>query len=74
MPTISLPDGSTRQYDDAVTPAQVASDIGPGLSKAAMAAVVNGNEWDLSRPINDDSKLSLITAKNTRCCTGTGSS
>ena len=65
MPTISLPDGSTRQYDDAVTPAQVASDIGPGLSKAAMAAVVNGTEWDLSRPINDDSKLSLITAKNT---------
>jgi threonyl-tRNA synthetase len=65
MPTISLPDGSTRQYDDAVTPAQVASDIGPGLSKAAMAAVVNGTEWDLSRLINDDSKLSLITAKNT---------
>ena len=65
MPTISLPDGSTRQYDDAVTPAQVASDIGPGLSKAAMAAVVNGTEWDLSRPITDDSKLSLITAKNT---------
>ena len=64
MPTISLPDGSTRQYDDAVTPAQVASDIGPGLSKAAMAAVVNGIEWDLSRPIKDDSKLSLITAKN----------
>ena len=64
MPTISLPDGSTRQYDDAVTPAQVASDIGPGLSKAAMAAVVNGTEWDLSRPINEDSKLSLITAKN----------
>ncbi|MGB1546611.1 MAG: threonine--tRNA ligase, partial [Candidatus Puniceispirillaceae bacterium] len=48
-----------------MTPAQVASDIGPGLSKAAMAAVVNGAEWDLSRPINDDSKLSLITAKNT---------
>ena len=65
MPTISLPDGSTRQYDDAVTPAQVASDIGPGLSKAAMAALVNGTEWDLSRPINDDSQLSLITAKNT---------
>ena len=65
MPTISLPDGSKRQYDDAVTPAQVASDIGPGLSKAAMAAVVNGTEWDLSRLINDDSKLSLITAKNT---------
>ena len=56
MPIISLPDGSTRQYDETVTPAQVASDIGPSLSKAAMAAVVNGTEWDLNRPINDDSK------------------
>ena len=65
MPTISLPDGSTRQYDDAVTPAQVASDIGPGLSKAAMAAVVNGVDWDLNRPVYDDSELSLVTAKNT---------
>ena len=65
MPIISLPDGSTRQYDNAVTPAQVASDIGPGLLKAAMAAIVNGTEWDLSRPIDDDSELSLITAKNT---------
>lgn len=65
MPTISLPDGSKRQYNDAVTPAQIASDIGPGLSKAAMAAIVNGTDWDLSRPINDDSELSLITAKNT---------
>ena len=65
MPTISLPDGSTRQYDVAVTPAQIANDIGPGLAKAAMAAVVNGVEWDLSRPINKDSELSLVTAKDT---------
>ena len=65
MPTISLPDGSIRQYEDAVTPAQIASDIGPGLAKAAMAAIVNGAEWDLSRPIVVDSELSLITAKNT---------
>ena len=65
MPTISLPDGSKRQYDEAVTPAQIASDIGPGLAKAAMAAVVNGTDWDLNRPIDNDSELSLITAKNT---------
>ena len=65
MPIISLPDGTTLRYEEAVTPAQVASDIGPGLFKAAMAAVVNGVDWDLSRPINDDSELSLITAKNT---------
>ena len=65
MPTISLPDGSERQYDAAVTPAQIASDIGPGLAKAAMAAVVNGADWDLTRPIEDDSAVELITAKNT---------
>ena len=47
MPIIQLPDGSTKQYDAAVTPAIVASDIGPGLAKAAMAARVDGRDWDL---------------------------
>ena len=65
MPTISLPDGSERQYDAAVTPAQIASDIGPGLAKAAMAAVVDGADWDLTRAIEEDSTVELITAKNT---------
>ena len=65
MPTISLPDGSERQYDAAVTPAQIASDIGPGLAKAAMVAVVNGADWDLTRAIEEDSAVQLITAKNT---------
>ena len=65
MPTISLPDGSERQYDSAVTPAQIASDIGPGLAKAAMAAVVDGADWDLTRAIEEDSTVELITAKNT---------
>ena len=65
MPTISLPDGSERQYDAAVTPAQIASDIGPGLAKAAMAAVVDGAGWDLTRAIEEDSTVELITAKNT---------
>ena len=65
MPTISLPDGSQRQYDMAVTPGQIAGDIGPGLAKAAMAAVVNGVDWDLTRPIDTDSDIQIITAKNT---------
>ena len=65
MPTISLPDGSQRQYDMAVTPGQIAGDIGPGLAKAAMAAVVNGADWDLTRPIDTDSDIQIITAKNT---------
>ena len=65
MPNITLPDGSQRNYDGPVTPATVAADIGPGLAKAALLAVVDGAEWDLSRPIDGDATLSLITAKDT---------
>ena len=64
MPVISLPDGSTRSYDNAVTPATIAADIGPGLAKAALAAVVNGAEWDLSRAIDKDAELQLITSRD----------
>ena len=64
MPTVTLPDGSTRSYDAPVTPAAVAADIGPGLAKAAMLAVVDGVEWDLTREIGSDSSLALITAKD----------
>ena len=64
MPNITLPDGSQRRYDVAVTPATVAADIGPGLAKAALLAVVDGAEWDLTRPIEDDAHLSLVTAKD----------
>ena len=64
MPNITLPDGSQRNYDGLVTPAMVAADIGPGLAKAALLAIVDGAEWDLSRPIDDDARLSLITAKD----------
>ena len=65
MPNITLPDGSQRNYDGPVTPATVAADIGPGLAKAALLAVVDGAEWDLSRPIDGDASLSLITDKDT---------
>ncbi len=64
MPDITLPDGSKRSYDGPVTPATIASDIGPGLAKAALLAVVDGVKWDLTRPIKADATLSLITAKD----------
>ncbi|MEC7650183.1 MAG: threonine--tRNA ligase [Pseudomonadota bacterium] len=64
MPTVTLPDGSTRSYDAPVTPAAVAADIGPGLAKAAMLAVVDGVEWDLTREIDSDASLALVTAKD----------
>ena len=61
MPNITLPDGSTRSYDLPVTPCDVAADIGPGLAKAALLGIVDGGEWDLSRPIEADASLALIT-------------
>ena len=64
MPVISLPDGSTRAYDAPVSPFEIASDIGPGLAKAALMAEVDGTGWDLTRPIETDAELRLITAKD----------
>ena len=64
MPNISLPDGSVRSFDAPVTPADVAMDIGPGLAKAALLAVVDGEEWDLTRPVDTYVKMALITAKD----------
>ncbi|MDC0444674.1 threonine--tRNA ligase [Alphaproteobacteria bacterium] len=64
MPNITLPDGSQRSYDQPVTPATIAADIGPGLAKAALLAVVDDAEWDLTRPIENDAQLSLVTAKD----------
>ena len=64
MPNITLPDGSVRSYDGPVTGATIASDIGPGLAKAALIAVVDGDEWDLLRPIETDAAVALVTAKD----------
>ena len=54
MPVITLPDGSEKTYSDAVTIDQVVSEIGPGLHKASLAAVVNDRLVDLSRQIDVD--------------------
>ena len=64
MPIVTLPDGSTRSYDSPVSPATIAADIGPGLAKAAMLAVVDGQEWDMTREIEADSSLALLTGKD----------
>jgi threonyl-tRNA synthetase len=64
MPQITLPDGSVRSYDAPVTAATIASDIGPGLAKAALIAVVDGDEWDLSQPIESDATVALVTARD----------
>lgn len=64
MVAITLPDGSVRSYDNPVTAGDVAAEIGPGLAKAAMVARVNGEMWDLDRPITEDANVALITDKN----------
>jgi threonyl-tRNA synthetase len=64
MPVITLPDGSQRTFDQAVTTMQVAEDIGPGLAKATIAGRVNGELKDACDLIETDSELSIITAKD----------
>ena len=61
MVTISLPDGSARQYDGAISAGEVAAEIGPGLAKAALVARIDGELADLSRPIEQDAALEIIT-------------
>ncbi len=61
MPTITLPDGSSRSFDGPVSPADVAADIGPGLAKAAIGAKVNGTLVGLDEVIDTDVDLALIT-------------
>jgi threonyl-tRNA synthetase len=64
MPQISLPDGSVRSYENSVTIAEVARDIGPGLAKAAIAGSVNGETVDTSTRLTVDCNLSIITARD----------
>lgn len=61
---ISLPDGSVREVPPGSTPADIAAAIGPGLAKAALAARVNGEVRDLTRPFEGDAELALITARD----------
>ncbi len=64
MPVVTLPDGSQRAFDQAVTVADVALDIGPGLAKAALAGKVNGELVDTSYLIEGDVELSLLTDRD----------
>lgn len=64
MPSITLPDGSQRDYENTVSVADVAADIGPGLAKATLAGVVDGTLVDATTPIANDAKLSIVTSKD----------
>ena len=64
MPVITLPDGSQRSFESPVSVHDVAADIGPGLAKAALAGVVDGNEVDTSFVIENDASMSIITERD----------
>lgn len=64
MLSITLPDGSVRQYEGAVTGLTIAQSIGAGLAKAALAMEVNGELVDLSLEITEDSAVKFITRKD----------
>ena len=64
MPVISLPDGSQRSFESAVTVRDVAASIGPGLAKAALAARIDGRLVDTSCLIESDVALEIVTDKS----------
>lgn len=64
MASVTLPDGSKREYEGPVTVAQVAVSIGAGLAKAALAGRVDGKLVDLSHVIDGDAAVAIITARD----------
>lgn len=64
MPVITLPDGSQRTYDHAVSVMEIAQDIGPGLAQACIAGRVNGQRVDSVDRVTHDAQIVIITAKD----------
>ena len=64
MITITLPSNDKKQYDKPVTSAEIANDISEKLKSDALVSIVNGELWDLDRPIEVDSKIAILTKKN----------
>jgi len=61
---VTLPDGSEKRLPPGSSGADLAKAIGPGLAKAALAVRVNGNVWDLARPLPDGAKVVILTDKD----------
>src|SRR5690606_9144337 len=69
---ISFPDGAVREYNEATSALDIAKSISEGLARKVLAAEVDGEVWDATRPINKDASLKLLTwedssAKSTFC-------
>lgn len=61
MIKITLPDGAVREYEAGISAMGVAKSISEGLARKVLAASINGEVWDASRPINDDAAIKLLT-------------
>lgn len=64
MISVTLPDGSQRQFDHPVSIHDIAYDIGAGLARAALAGKVNGKLVDTSHVINDDAEVAIVTDRD----------
>ena len=64
MPQITLPDGSKREFDKAISVADIAASIGAGLAKAALAGRVNGRLVDTSFVVNEDAEVAIVTDRD----------
>src|SRR5579871_6475994 len=64
MPAITLPDGSVRRFDGAVTGTTVAEAIGPGLARAALAMRLDGKIVDMATPIEADARVEFVTRRD----------
>lgn len=60
MIRITFPDGSVKEFEKGITALQIAQGISNRLAKEVLAASVNGETWDLMRPINEDSTINLL--------------
>ena len=60
MINIQFPNGSVKQFESGVTPLEVAKSLSNSLAREVLAANINGEEWDLSRPICEDSEIKLF--------------
>ncbi len=61
---VTLPDGSTQQVAEGITPLEIAKSISPRLADDAVVARVNGDLYDLTRPLESDASLQILTSKN----------
>jgi threonyl-tRNA synthetase len=61
MIKITFPDGAVREYEKGINALQIAKSISEGLARKVLAANVNGQVWDATRPINEDATLKLLT-------------